>query len=63
MIKILKSIFHFLFHDASSEDCVNCLYGTSTGEWCYFNCKGKDKFVNKYLLTENDKRYYEKVDH
>ena len=40
--------------DIHDTDCINCLYGTSTGEWCRFNCKGMNKFVDKRLLNEKE---------
>ena len=43
MWKIIKKIWHF-FTDKNNTDCCMCIRGTSTGEWCWENCKGGDKF-------------------
>ena len=40
MFDLIKKIFHFLF-DKSNIDCVNCIYGTSTGKGICEECDGR----------------------
>ena len=65
ILKILKNIYHFLFDKSNVNciDCVNCVYGTSTGEWCWDNCKGGNQFIDINSLPENENGYYEIENH